>query len=167
MEIFLKGLLIASATVGLLLGVYWLRLVRLCVEPFLEEAAGLCEGQRTQKKGWPLFYKREEVRGHYKGREVSIGIIYTGMVYEYVPLPYIRMKLRGDIVSFNIKRLSDYAVVEDGDIVYKVKPQIIWGVFDRQYQQIFSRKSLVVVLDSLFTAAENVETTNRSSERSS
>ncbi len=94
--------------------------------------------------------------GAYKGRQVMIGVDYSGFNGEFLPLPFIQMKLK-ETISYNYHRLPNYVTIEKGNLVYKVKVSILFGVFDRNYPKVFSRNYLVIALEKMLSTAEDVE----------
>ncbi|MFA5038393.1 MAG: hypothetical protein WC732_01785 [Candidatus Omnitrophota bacterium] len=98
----------------------------------------------------------QTVRGTYKGRDVSIGAVYSGIKGEFLPLPDIRMRLK-EVIEYNINRLPHYAKIDRNDLVYLPKLNLPWGVFDRAFPTVFSKNYLVMALERMLATAEDLE----------
>ncbi|MFH1691244.1 MAG: hypothetical protein ABIC68_01530 [Candidatus Omnitrophota bacterium] len=92
----------------------------------------------------------------YKGRQVIVGVDYSGFNGEFLPLPFIQMKLK-EALSYNYHRLPNYATIEKNNLVFKVKVSILFGVFDRNYPKVFSRNYFVIALEKMIATAEDAE----------
>ncbi len=142
----------------LIAGLVVLWVARVCrpVESFLASARGLLSGAVLRKGRVPPFYIREEVKGIYKGRDVCVGIVFSGFKGEFLPLPLVRMRLR-EVIGYNSSRLPNYAKIDKNFIVYKPAASLLWGVFDRGYPLLFSDNYLSIALEKLLATAEDVE----------
>lgn len=149
-------IIFVSAVLSLLFFCCWLWRVATLTEVFLKNVQETLRATWQGKNRSFLIYKKEELKGSYKGREVIIGVIYAGFKGEFMPLPCVRMKLK-EALGYNTNRLPNYAVIEDRHLVYNVKPSLAWGVFDKNYPQVFSKNALLVILEKLLAAAEDLE----------
>lgn len=136
--------------------VWWIYRMRTIAEDFFKNAAQILGGAWHSKGRILPFYSPNEIQGSYKGREVSVGVIYSGINGEFLPLPYIRMRLT-ESFGYNINRLPHYATIEKNFLVYHLKVSILWGLLDKNYPQLFSKNYLLVVLDKMVVAADDVE----------
>jgi hypothetical protein len=126
------------------------------VRAFLKYGIDILGAKAVNGNIIPPFYRKVELKGVYKGREVFLGVLFTGFKNEYLPLPYIQMRLK-DAMGYNINRVPNYATIEKNFLVYKVKLSVLWGVFDKNYPQVFGKSYLVVALEKLLATAEDVE----------
>lgn len=152
----LSAIVVASVVFFLALFFCWLWRVATVTEAFLKNAQEVFGAAWLAKNRSFLFYKRAELKGSYKGREVKVGVMYTGFKGEFMALPCVRMRLR-EAIGYNTNRLPNYTVIEQRHLLYKVKPSLAWGVFDKNYPQIFSKNALLVIFEKLLAAAEDVE----------
>lgn len=134
----------------------WFYRVNTLIRIFLKASKEILGYDGSIKTMLAPFYKKEEVKGSYKGREVVIGVVYSGLKGEFLPLPYIQMRLK-EALGYNINRLPNYAIIEKNCLIYKVKLSVLWGVFDKNYPQVFSKNYLVIALEKLLSTAEDVE----------
>lgn len=155
-DIFSRTFYLSLGVIFIFLTFWWFFSIIGLVEPFLKSAIQLTGGGFKNKGRIPPFYNKQEIGGVYKGREVFIGIVYSGFRNEFLPLPHIQMCLK-ETVGYNISRLPDYAVIEKNFLIYKVRMPILWGVFDRNFPQIFSHENLRIALDRLLAIAEDLE----------
>ncbi len=156
MDIYTKYILFGAGFVFLILVSLWAYRVSALVEVFLKAAREVLGSKPLTKTHLPFFYNQEEIRGSYKGREVTLGVVYSGLGTEFLPLPRIAMSLK-ETVGYNINRLPNYAAIEKNLLIYKVKLSVLWGVFDKNYPQVFSRNYLIIALEKLLATAEDVE----------
>ncbi len=140
--------------VGLLF-LWFYRASRLA-ESFIKIAVETLGGEPCVKKRVPLFYKKEEVKAIYKGRLVYVGVIYSSFNREFLLLPHIQMRLK-DSIGYNYERLPNYTLIKGNLLIYKIKMNIIWGVFDKNYPKVFTKSQLIIALDRLLSTAEDVE----------
>ena len=98
----------------------------------------------------------QTAKGAYKGRDVSIGAVYSGFRGEFMPLPDIRMKLK-DTIGYNTNRLPHYAKIDGKDLVFIPRLNISWGVFDKSFPKIFSKNYLIIALEKMLATAEDLE----------
>lgn len=155
-DVFTKTLLLSFAGVFFILVFWWFYRITALIEPFLKDAQELLAGEWLGKSRSFLFYKKEEIKGRYKGREVFVGIVYAGLRGEFMPLPHVRMRLK-EAMGYNLNRLPNYAVIEKRFLIYKVKPALLWGVFDKNYPGLFGKNNLSIALEKLLSTAEDVE----------
>jgi hypothetical protein len=147
--------LLAGIGVGLAL-VLWMMRVALLVEGLLRAASDVLEDPRPRPGRNFFYFQREELSGTYKGRDVTIGVVYLGIRGEFLVLPHIRLKLH-ESIGYNLNRLPHYATLEKSAIVYKMKASFMGGIFDKGYPLIFNRSFLVIALDKLRASAEDLE----------
>ncbi len=140
----------------LFLVIWWFYRVNTLVEIFLKSSKEALGGQSLTKTRLLPFYSKEEVKGNYKGRDTIVGVVYTGFKGEFLPLPFIRMRLK-EALGYNLNRLPNYCLIEKNFLVYKVKLSVLWGVFDKNYPHVFSRNYLIIALEKLLSTAEDVE----------
>lgn len=135
---------------------WWFYRVEKLVRIFLKSAKEILG--LKDKTGFRILpiYNKEEVRGIYKGREVSIGVVFAGFKGEYLPLPHIQMRLN-EAMGYNTNRLPNYAKIEKNILIYKVKLSVLWGVFDKNFPPVFGKNYLLIALEQLLTTAEDVE----------
>ncbi len=150
-------------TIGAVIFLWWYYRMICIVEAFLKTAMDLLGGQRIQEAHRSLFYKKEEIKGVYKGRDVVIGAAFSGFKGEFLLLPVIRLMLKGAL-GYNLNRLPHYAAIDKNTVSYKVKPNVFWGVFDKNYIQLFSKNYLIIALDRLLATAEDLERGRTSKE---
>jgi hypothetical protein len=162
-DIFSRTFYLSLGVIFVFLTFWWFFSIIGLVGPFLKAAIQLTGGSFKNKTRIPPFYYEQEIGGVYKGREVFIGIVYSGFRNEFLPLPFIQMCLK-ETVGYNTSRLPDYAVIQNNFLVYKVNMQILWGVFDRNFPQIFSQDNLRIALDRLLSIAEDLERGRTSKE---
>jgi len=146
---------VAGILVFCLLGA-WLIRVGILAQGFLRLAAGVIENPQRAGKNNFFFYRKDELRGVYKGREAVIGVFGAGTKGEIVSYPYIALRLR-EAMGYNLNRLPHYAVIEKGCVVYSLKFTGLLGVFEKSYPQLFSRNYLIIALDRLLATAEDLE----------
>lgn len=156
MDVFSRYVVAGLAAIFVGLVFWWFFLVAGLVEAFLKAALEVLGGTFLTKGRIAPFYQMHEVKGVYKGREVVVGVVFSGLKGEFLPLPHIQMKLR-EAIGYNFNRLPNYAVIEKGNLVYKVKLSVLWGVFDKNFPQVFSKNYLIIALEKLLSTAEDVE----------
>jgi hypothetical protein len=152
-----------SFIIGLAL-VWYYRVITLA-ENFLKTAAKILSDPLRRKANGAIFYGKDELSGIYKGRDVVIGIEHTGFKGEFLAVPSIQMKLK-DAMGYNLNRLPHYAIVDKKMVVYKIKINVLWGIFDNNYPQIFSQSYLIMSLERLLATAEDLERGRTSKELS-
>lgn len=155
-DIFTKYTLYGIGVFILILVFSWFYRVNTLIRIFLKASKEILGSDGSIKTMLAPFYKKEEVRGSYKGREVVVGIVYSGLKGEFLPLPYIQMRLK-EAIGYNINRLPNYAAIEKDCLIYKVKLSVLWGVFDKNFHQVFSKNYLIIALEKLLSTAEDVE----------
>ncbi len=156
MDIYSKYIIAGLVFLFMALVFWWFYRVCVLVNAFLKYGAEVIGGRPSKGARIQPFYKKVELSGTYKGREVLLGILFAGFKNEFLPLPFIQMKLK-ESIGYNKNRLPNYAAIEKNLIVYKVKLSVLWGVFDKAYPQVFSRNYLVIALEKLLATAEDVE----------
>jgi hypothetical protein len=138
------------------LGLVWYYRVITLAENFLKSAAKILSGSQRKKPNGNIFYRKDELSGSYKGREVVIGIEHTGLKGEFMALPCMQMKLK-DAIGYNLNRLPHYAFVDKKMLIYKIKINVLWGIFDKNYPQVFSQSYLIMSLERLLASTEDLE----------
>lgn len=153
----MNGLMYFLIAIGLgLVAVLWLMRVALLAEELLRAASDVLENAHPRAGHNPFVFHREELSGTYKGRDVTVGVVYMGLKNEFLVLPHIRLKLH-ESVGYNLNRLPHYATLEKNAIVYKVRSSFLGGIFDREYPSVFTRSFLVIALDKLHASAGDLE----------
>ena len=155
-DIFTQYTLYGVGACIILLVFSWFYRVNSLIRNFLKASKEVLGADGSIKTLFAPFYNKEEVKGSYKGREVVIGVIYSGLKGEFLPLPSIQMRLK-EALGYNINRLPNYAIIEKNCLIYKVKLSLLWGVFDKNFPQVFSKNYLVIALEKLLSTAEDVE----------
>lgn len=144
-----------GAIVGLIV-FWWFYRVLTIVRAFFRNTIDVIGGKYIGSKSTGFFFRKEEVEGVYKGRQVIVGVDYSGFNGEFLPLPHIQMKLK-ETLSYNYHRLPNYAAIEKSNLIFKVKVSILFGVFDKYYPKVFSRNYFVIALEKMIATAEDVE----------
>jgi hypothetical protein len=135
---------------------WWFYRISTLVNAFLGYALEVTGAQFVQGLRIPPFYRKIEITGNYKGRDVNCGVVFAGFKNEFLPLPHIEMRLK-DTVGYNMNRLPNYAVIEKNLLIYKVRLSVLWGVFDKSYLLVFGKSYFVIALEKLLATAEDVE----------
>lgn len=156
MDVYTKYIITAIGVIFVVLVVLWLYRVNLLIDKFLKMGSEILGGKAITKTKIPFVYEKESLRGSYKGREIVIGVIYSGLQGEFLPLPCIQMRL-SESMGYNTNRLPNYADISKNFLVYKIKLIVPWGVFDKSYPQVFSKSYLVIALEKLLATSEDVE----------
>lgn len=146
----------SSSIILLIIGYFWFYRACKIIENYLDNLSGVLSCQRERKRKFSLFYSRYELSGTYKGRPVIAGIQYVGLGFEWMPLPYIKIKLK-DVIRYNYNRLPDFAYIKMGWLVFKIKERLTWGVFDKNYNRFFTKDFVLIALTRLLAVAEDVE----------
>lgn len=135
---------------------WWLHKTSVLIHGFLKSAAQVlgCADQKRLRL-LPLV-NRSEMKGVYKGRDVEVGVVFSGFKSEFLPLPHIQVRLK-ETLGYNINRLPQYAFIEKNQLIYKLRLNLLWGVFDRNYIHVFSKNYLVIALEKLLATAEDLE----------
>jgi hypothetical protein len=156
MDIYLKNFLLGLTAIFFVLVVWWFYKISTLVNVFLKASLNVIGGVPLVKGRILPIFLPEEIKGSYKGRDVVVGVHYSGLKGEFLPLPNIRMRLR-EVIGYNLNRLPNYAVIEKNCLVFKVKISVLWGIFDKNFPQVFTKSYLVVALEKLVATAEDVE----------
>jgi len=157
---FLLSLKFIYSVIGIIflsaVGYGWFYLVRNTVESYLNN---LCEiincPQPAQKRIFP-FYSKSEVTGTFKDRQVIAGLQYIGLGFEWMPMPFIRIKLK-DVIRYNYNRIPNFAFIERGWLVLRINERLTWGIFDKSYVRFFTKDFINVALERLLSVAEDAE----------
>ncbi len=156
MDIYTKYIITAIVAIFVALVVWWLYRVNALIENFLKMCSEILGAKAVAKAKVPFLYEKEVLKGSYKGRDVIIGVVYSGLQGEFLPLPYIQMRL-SQSMGYNINRLPNYADILKDLLIYKVKLSVPWGVFDKSYPQVFGKNYLIIALEKLLATSEDVE----------
>jgi hypothetical protein len=154
MDHFSKQFFLGLGIIFVLLVFWWFYRSVTVIETFLKAAVDVLAGKRLSRM--KLFYASNEVTGNYKGRDVVVGVRYSGVSSEFLPLPNIRMRLK-ESIGYNTNRLPNYASIEKGYLVYTVKISVLWGFFDKAYPELFKKNYLMIALEKMLATAEDVE----------
>lgn len=141
--------------IGLVFFWWSYRVIRI-VRAFFRNTIDVIGGEYVEQRKFRIFFKKEEIRGVYQGRQVLFGVDYSGFNGEFLPLPFIQMKLK-EVISYNYHRLPNYATIEKNNLIFKVKVSLLFGVFDKNYPKVFSRNYFVIALEKMIATAEDVE----------
>ncbi|HAJ57129.1 MAG TPA: hypothetical protein DCL35_05095 [Candidatus Omnitrophica bacterium] len=156
MDIYSKYIILALVLLFTVLVFWWFYKISVLVSGFLKCGLDVLGGKFVNGTRLPPFYRIVEIQGAYKGREVSMGVIFTGFKNEFLPLPYIQMRLK-EALGYNTNRLPNYAYIQKNSLIYKVRLSVLWGVFDKNYPHVFSKSYLIIALEKLLATAEDVE----------
>ncbi|MDD5291579.1 MAG: hypothetical protein PHY46_00120 [Candidatus Omnitrophica bacterium] len=135
---------------------YWLYRIRKIVSGYLNISCEIISCQEKPRKRLMPLYSKGEIEGVYKGRQVIIGIQYIGLGFEWMPLPYIRVKLK-DVIRYNYNRIPDFAFIQSGWLVFRIKDRLTWGILDKNYTRFFTEDFMVIALTRLLSVAEDAE----------
>ncbi len=139
-----------------LTGYCWLYRIRKIVDSYLNISCEIIDCQQTAKKRFFPLYSKSEIVGVYKDRQVIAGIQYIGLGFEWMPLTYIRIKLK-DVIRYNHNRVPNFAFIQSGWLVFKINERLTWGILDKNYTRFFTKDFIVITLTRLLTVAEDVE----------
>jgi len=134
---------------------FWFFRIRRLVNAYLEALCELIDAV-PQKNKWIPIYSKSEAIGMYQGRQVVGGIRYLGKGLEWMPLPYIRIKLK-DVIRYNYHRVPNFAYIERGWLVFKITEHLSWGILDKEYKRFFSKDYISIALSRLLAVVEDVE----------
>lgn len=135
---------------------YWVYRVFRLMKFFVAMSMEILRGTLLVPKIPAFFHVKDEVKGVYQGREVVAGIVFSGLNEEFLPLPYIRVTLK-ETIGYNLNRLPHDAEIQKNFLVYKPRVSFLWGVFDRDYLQLFSHRHFLMLLEKFWVAAEDLE----------
>lgn len=135
---------------------FWFFRIRLLIDSYLRELYELVNYQPKRKHRLIPFYSKSEAVGLYKDREVVGGIRYLGRGLEWMPLPYIKIKLK-DVIRYNYHKLPYFAQIERGWLILNIVERLPGGLLDKGYKRFFTKHYLVITLARLITVAEDVE----------
>jgi len=102
------------------------------------------------------LYSKDELKSIYKDREVIVGVQYVGLGFEWMPLPYIRLKLK-DVIRYNYGRVPEFAFIKNGWLVFRIKERLIWGIFDKNYSRFFTKDFIIITLTRMMAVVEDTE----------
>ncbi len=144
------GFVLAGFIVG------WLARTRVVIQHFLKASREVLGVPEVPLPSWRLFFSRHEVSGIYKGRDVQVGVRYSGIKNAFLPLPLICMMLK-ETMGYNTARLPQYAVIEKNTLVFLPKANLPWSVFDKAFDKVFSKNYLILALEKMMATAEDLE----------
>lgn len=155
--VFINSFELAVIFVVLLVVAYfWFFRIRRLISGYLNALCDLVHCPPKTRYRWLPFYSRNEIAGLYKTRELVGGIRYLGRGLEWMPLPYIKIKLK-EVIRYNYRRLPYFAKIEHGWLVLHITENLPWGLLDKRYRQFFTKQYLVIMLERLVAVAEDVE----------
>lgn len=156
-ELSLENIYIIIGSVFLaIIGYIWLFRIRKIINNYLNLVCEIINCEPSKKFRLLPVYSKDEIRGTYKDREIIVGLQYVGLGYEWMPLPYIRIKLK-DVIRYNYSRVPDFAIIKSGWLVFKIKDRLVWGVLDRGYSRFFTKNYIIIILTRLLAVAEDAE----------
>lgn len=139
-----------------LIGYFWFFRLRRLIDNYLVVLGQILDSKPKKKHRLFPLYSKIEVIGIYKDRQVVGGIHYVGLGFEWMPLPYIKIKLR-EVIRYNYHRVPNFAYIDKGWLVLKIKERLPWGVFDKNFNRFFSKDYIVITLTRLSAVADDVE----------
>ena len=154
---FLKFIyLIISIVFFLVIGYCWFYRIRRTIDSYLELLCEIVDCKSVKRHRLLPIYSKNEIIGTYKDRQVIAGIQYIGIGFEWMPLPYIRIKLK-DVIRYNYDRIPDFAFIKRGWLVFRIRERLTWGVFDKNYDRFFTKDFIIIALTRLLAVAEDAE----------
>jgi len=141
---------------AIVIGYGWFYRVRRLVNLYLQNFSEIIGSKPLRKNRFLPFYSKYEIAGVYKGRQIIGGIQYSGLGIEFMPLPYLKLRLK-EVIRYNIERLPEFAYIEKGWLVFKHKHRLVWGIFDKEYERLFTREFILITLARLLAVAEDLE----------
>ena len=155
-------LLLRIITIGgsifciLVIGYEWFYRIRRFVDSYLDELSRAVGTRPLRKRRLLPLYSKYEVAGVLKGRQVIGGVKYSGVGIEWMPFPYIKIKLK-EVIRYNVNRLPEFAFIDKGWLVFKIKHRLVWGIFDREYSRFFTKDYILIALTRLIAVADDLE----------
>ncbi|MFB3919228.1 ATP-dependent permease AUS1 [Candidatus Velamenicoccus archaeovorus] len=162
--IFFKGAVSGTdqylwLTFGIALGgfiIWWLARTTLVIGHFLKAGREVLGVEDARRPPWLDFLASREIRGVYKGRDIYIGVSYSGIKNIFLPLPRVCMTLK-ETTGYNTGRLTQYAAIENNTLVFLPKVSLALGVFDKGFEKVFSKNYLIMALEKMIATAEDLE----------
>ncbi|MDD5005283.1 MAG: hypothetical protein PHS93_02105 [Candidatus Omnitrophica bacterium] len=139
-----------------LIGYFWLYRIKKTVDGYLDILCEFINCKPMSKRGILPIYSKHEIAGTYNNRQVIAGVQYVGLGFEWMPLPYIKIKLR-DVIRYNYDRIPNFAFIKNGWLVLKIKERLVWGVFDKNYSRFFTKDFIIITLTRLLAVADDAE----------
>ncbi|MDD5019079.1 MAG: hypothetical protein PHH75_02345 [Candidatus Omnitrophica bacterium] len=136
--------------------VAWLARTVIVVEHFLKVSRDVLGVSGRPKVRWTPAYEPCEIKGTYKGRDISVGVIYAGFKNEFLPLPHICMNLK-ESIGYNTGRLPHYAAIDKNTLIFLPKVSLVFGVFDKTFPWLFGKNYLIMALEKMLATAEDLE----------
>jgi len=146
-------------TFGIALGgfiVWWLVRTTLVIGHFLKASREVLGVEAVRLPPGLAFLANRQIRGIYKGRDIYIGVSYSGIKNIFLPLPRICMTLK-ETMGYNTGRLTQYAAIENNTLVFLPKVSLALGVFDKGFEKVFSKNYLIMALEKMMATAEDLE----------
>jgi len=139
-----------------LIGYYWFYKLKNMIEEYLKFTCEIISCKNLRKRSWISLYSRVELEGSFNGRNAIAGVQYVGLGFEWMPLPYIKIKLK-DVIRYNYDRIPDFTYIQRGWLIFKIKDRFTWGVFDKRYSHFFTKEFVNVTLTRLAVIADDIE----------
>lgn len=139
-----------------LVGYFWFYYIRKIINNYLVMLCEIIDCKLIKKPRLLPLYSKNELTGTYKDRQVIAGVQYIGIGFEWMPLPYLMIKLK-DVIRYNYSKLPDFTFIKKDWLVFRIKERLVWGIFDRNYSRFFSKDYIVIALARLLAVAEDVE----------
>lgn len=139
-----------------LIGYSWFYRIRRIIDSYLKLICEIIDCKSIQKRRLMPFYSKNEMVGTYKDRQVIAGIKYVGLGFEWMPLPYIKVKLN-DVIRYNYNRIPNFAFIKRGWLVFRIRERLTWGIFDMNYNRFFTKEFIIIALTRLIAVAEDAE----------
>lgn len=136
--------------------VWWLVRTTLVIEHFLKASREVLGAEDARKVRRLPFFASREIQGSYKGRDVHIGVRYSGLKNIFLPLPRICVTLK-ETMGYNTGRLTQYAAIEKNTLIFLPKVSLVLGVFDKGFEKVFSKNYLIMALEKMMATAEDLE----------
>ncbi len=153
----LKTIYLLIALVFLsLIGYFWCYRIKKIIDNYLEILCGVIDCIPLKKIRLLPLYSKNEVKSKYQNREVIAGIQYVGLGFEWMPLPYIRIKLK-DVIRYNYNRVPNFAFIKSGWLIFRIKERLVWGIFDKNYNRFFTKEFIIIALTRLLAVADDAE----------
>ena len=137
-------------------GYSWFYRIRRTIDDYLDMLSEIIDCKLIRKHRLLPLYSKNELTGTYRGRQVIAGIQYIGLGFEWMPLPYIKIKLK-DVIRYNYNRIPDFAFIKRGWLIFRIKERLVWGIFDKNYNRIFAKEFIIIALTRLLAVADDSE----------
>lgn len=148
--------MICIAAIVLIVVYFWFFRIRRLVSGYFDVLCKLINCVPRKKYNIIPFYTKNEVEGFYQERMVVGGICYIGKKSEWMPLPFIKIKLKS-VIRYNYSRLPNFAVIENDWLVLRIDESLPWGMLSKDYPHFFTEEYISIALSRLLAVAEDVE----------